>query len=212
MQTISVPSGQRVNLRLPDGTDVWLNSGTTMTYPVSFAKSTREVQIDGEAYFDVAHKANQPFIVKTYAMRVQVLGTQFNLAAYKKNKIFEASLLQGSIQINTEDNTPLLKLSPYEKATLINQKLVKGKIQDYDIFRWKEGLFCFKDLTFDELLKEFERYYDIRIIVKKEVLSKNKLTGKFRISDGLEYALNILKNEVNFTYQHDIEKNIIFIN
>ena len=92
MQTITVPAGQRVNLDLPDGSNVWLNAGTTMKYPVSFMKGKREVILNGEAYFEVAHNEKSPFVVRTHAMDIEVLGTKFNVEAYSKKAVFEASL------------------------------------------------------------------------------------------------------------------------
>lgn len=84
MQTVTVPSGQRANVILPDGTDVWLNAGTTIRYPISFMKGKREIILDGEAYFEVVHNEKCPFVVHTYAMDVEVLGTKFNVEAYSK--------------------------------------------------------------------------------------------------------------------------------
>ena len=99
MQTITVPAGQRVNLDLPDGSNVWLNAGTKMQYPVSFMTGKREVILDGEAYFEVVHNEKSPFVVHTSTLDVEVLGTKFNVEAYSARKIFETSLMEGKVKV-----------------------------------------------------------------------------------------------------------------
>ena len=142
MLTIIVPAGQRVNIELPDGSNVWLNAGTQMQYPVSFMEDKREIILDGEAYFDVARNEKCPFIVHTHAMDIEVLGTKFNVEAYAKQQNFEASLIQGKIKIKSpSDNNISQVLLPDYKSTLKNGKLVISKIEDYNIYRWKEGLY-----------------------------------------------------------------------
>lgn len=111
MQTITVPAGQRVNLDLPDGSNVWLNAGTTMQYPVSFMTDKREVILDGEAYFEVAHNEKSPFVVHTSTLDVEVLGTKFNVEAYSARKIFETSLMEGRVKVklpHDEKNSVIL--------------------------------------------------------------------------------------------------------
>lgn len=168
MQTIIVPAGQRVNIELPDGSNVWLNAGTQMQYPVSFMEDKREIILDGEAYFDVARNEKCPFIVHTHAMDIEVLGTKFNVEAYAKQQNFEASLIQGKIKIKSpSDNNISQVLLPDYKSTLKNGKLVISKIEDYNIYRWKEGLYCFKNKSFIEIIKDLEKYYNLKIIVDK---------------------------------------------
>ena len=136
MQTITVPAGQRVNLDLPDGSNVWLNAGTTMKYPVSFMKGKREVILDGEAYFEVAHNEKSPFVVRTHAMDVEVLGTKFNVEAYSAGRTFEASLMQGKVRVKSPANEKLaVVLLPHYKTTLKDGKLVVSKIDDYNVER-----------------------------------------------------------------------------
>lgn len=212
MQTIIVPPGQRVNLRLPDGSNVWLNAGTVMQYPISFMKDKREVTLDGEAYFEVAHNEECPFIVHTHTMDVEVLGTKFNVEASAKRKVFETSLMQGKVRIKSpSDEKKSLVLSTNYKTTLRNGKLIVNKIEDYNVYRWKEGLYCFKNKQFIEILENLERYYDLHIILKKQNIAKIVLTGKFRISDGLDYALRVLQQDVAFTYYRDEDNGTIYI-
>ena len=129
MQTITVPAGQRVNLDLPDGSNVWLNAGTTMQYPVSFMTDKREVILDGEAYFEVAHNEKSPFVVHTSTLDVEVLGTKFNVEAYSARKIFETSLMEGRVKVKLpHDEKNSVILAPNQKTTLIDGRLVVSKI------------------------------------------------------------------------------------
>lgn len=212
MQTITVPAGQRVNLDLPDGSNVWLNAGTRMQYPVSFMKDKREVILDGEAYFEVAHNAECPFVVHTGALDVEVLGTKFNVEAYSKRKTFETSLIQGKVRVKSPENKNIsVTLLPNQKTTLKDGKLVVSKIDDFNVYRWKEGLYCFKSKPFAEIMQDLERYYDLKIQLDKQSIARVALTGKFRISDGLDYALRVLQNDVAFTYKRDKENDVIYI-
>lgn len=212
MQTITVPAGQRVNLDLPDGSNVWLNAGTRMQYPVSFMKDKREVILDGEAYFEVAHNAECPFVVHTSTLDVEVLGTKLNVAAYSKRKVFETSLIQGKVRVKLPENKNIsVTLLPNQKTTLKSGKLVVSKIDDFNVYRWKEGLYCFKNKPFVEIMQDLERYYDLKIQLDKQSIARVALTGKFRISDGLDYALRVLQNDVAFTYKRDKENDVIYI-
>lgn len=213
MQTVTVPSGQRANVILPDGTDVWLNAGTTMRYPISFMKSKREITLDGEAYFEVAHNEKCPFVVHTYAMDVEVLGTKFNVEAYSKKNFFEASLMQGKVKVTSPSNeTQSVILSPNQKTTLEHGRLVVSEIDDYGIYRWKEGLYCFRDKPLGDIMKDLEKYYDLNISIHNQEIAGVVLTGKFRISEGLDYILRVLQTDVDFTYRRDVEQNRIYIN
>ena len=212
MQTITVPAGQRVNLDLPDGSNVWLNAGTTMKYPVSFMKGKREVILNGEAYFEVAHNEKSPFVVRTHAMDIEVLGTKFNVEAYSKKAVFEASLMQGKIRVKSPHNEKTaVVLLPNYKTTLKDGRLVVSKIDDYNVYRWKEGLYCFKSKRFTQIMEDLERYYDLKIQVDKKSIESVALTGKFRISDGLDYALRVLQKDVSFTYRRDKDNDVIYI-
>lgn len=212
MHTITVPAGQRVNLGLPDGSNVWLNAGTKLQYPVSFMRDRREVMLDGEAYFEVARNEKSPFVVRTHAMDVEVLGTKFNVDACSLRNTFETSLMQGKVRVKSSSNEELfVDLLPHYKTTLKEGKLVVSKIDDYDVYRWKEGLYCFRNKPFARIMEDLERYYDLKIELDKKNIAEVVLTGKFRISDGLDYALRVLQRDVSFTYRRDTDNDIIYI-
>ncbi len=212
MQSVIVPAGQRVNIVLPDGTDVWLNAGTRMDYPLSFMKSKREIILDGEAYFDVVKNDKAPFVVHTRKADVEVLGTRFNVRSTSKWNDFETSLIAGKVKVIPVENRREIVLNPSQKAVYEKGQWNVSIITDFDTYRWREGLYCFHDKTFGEILNDMEYYYDVNIITDRKKLLGEVLSGKFRIADGLDYALNVLRYSIDFNYRHDRERNIIYIN
>lgn len=212
MQTIDVPAGQRINITLSDGTNVWLNARTKLHYPTFFSKGKRQVILDGEAYFDVAENKKQPFIVETHACKLEVLGTKFNVDAYADKDRFEATLMAGSIRVssivNPEDQ---LILAPDSKVSLLDGKLTVTHVDDYNPYRWKEGLICFKNESFASIMQEFEKYYGVNIQIRHNQAPNYYFTGKFRQTDGIDYALRVLQRDIQFTYVRDDENQIIYI-
>lgn len=212
MQTITVPAGQRVSICLPDGSHVWLNARTTIQYPFSFKGDKRQISLDGQAYFDVVKNKQQPFIIRTDKATVEVFGTQFDVEAYSDKEEFETTLMSGSVRVVSASN-PLdrLTLTPDNKAYLENGRLKTAKVDDYNPYRWKEGLICFRNETFRNIMKDFEKYYGIRIEIENRQVLKYFYTGKFRQSDGVDYALRVLQKDIRFTYRRDDENHIIYI-
>lgn len=213
MQAVIVPPGQRVQLVLEDGTRVWLNSKSKLTYPASFGNDTREVTLDGEGFFEVTRNEEKPFIVKTHKYDVKVLGTTFNVYAYNtKSSSFETSLLHGSVDvISTENSNSHVLLKPHEKVTEENGILQKSTIDNLDRYRWKDGLICLDDEPFEDLMKKFSVYYDIQIKIENPTVRDYRCTGKFRQSDGVEYALKVIQKDLTFSYTRDDESNTIVI-
>lgn len=214
MQAILVPAGQRVQLILEDGTKVWLNSKSEFTYPTSFGDKTREVTLKGEGFFEVARDEKKPFIVKTTKYDVKVLGTTFNVYAYDNanGTAFETSLLHGSVDVvSNQDIEQHIILKTKESVSEVNGLLCKGVIDNLDRFRWKDGLICLDDVPFGTLMDKFSIYYDTHIQIENSKLLNYRCTGKFRQSDGLEYALKVIQKDLNFKFVRDSEKNSIII-
>ena len=212
MQTISVPAGQRVNITLPDGTNVWLNARTTIQYPLAFNQKKRQVKLDGQAYFDVTKNPEKPFVVQTEKFDVEVLGTKFDVEAYADKEDFETTLMEGRVKlVSTTDLAQTVTLKPDNKACLVNGQLRIVSVDDYNVYRWKEGLICFKNESFDAIMKDFEKYYGVSIEIDNQKVLKYFYTGKFRQTDGIDYALRVLQKDIRFTYTRDDENRIIYI-
>lgn len=211
MQTISVPPGQRVELTLADGTNVWLNAGTTFTFPNNFSSENREVELNGEGYFTVSRNEKKPFIVKTSFYNVKVLGTEFNVMAYAKTPMFEVSLLKGSVEVYSDARHQKVLLEPNTQASMENDELIKSPLIHFGNLLWKEGVICFDDEPVDRLIEKLELYFDTRIVVKNEAFMKKRYTGKFQAKKGVEHILNVFQLKDRFNYEKDEENNVIII-
>lgn len=206
------PPGQRAILKLYDGTTVWLNAASTLRYPNVFAGKSRNVELDGEAYFDVKHKDNIPFIVSTEKLDIEVLGTKFNVFAYNGQNEFTAYLEEGAIQIYTNsDKSNSLLLYPNEVAELKENMLAKRSVSNKDFLLWKEGIYAFDDLPFQEIINKLELYYDIKIEINNPALAEYKFSGKFRQRDGVVSALRTFQKVYNFSFHKDDDSNHITI-
>ena len=194
-QTLYVPAGQRAELILPDSTHVWLNARSKLVYPISFGKDIRQVELNGEAYFDVIHNEKQPFVVKTPQMDIQVLGTEFNVTAYSSSSDFEVALLRGCIELSSPRLSSNYRMKEKEHIRLQNNKLISKDISDYDYFRWKEGLICFNNESVATIIEKLKLYYDIDIEVYNQKFINSRYTGKFRTKDGIEQVLRVLQIE-----------------
>ncbi len=212
-QSIYVPAGQRAELMLADGTKVWLNSRSTLTFPGSFKGDIRNVKLDGEGYFAVTKNVEQPFIVETNKCNVKVLGTEFNVMAYAADSVWETSLLEGAVEILVPgSNNSGMRLEPNTMASLKGNRLVKGHIKEADYFLWREGLLCFNDISVRDMIEKLKLYYGVDIVVNNTRILKNRYTGKFRTKDGVEHVLKVLRLNNKFTYTKDDETNVITIN
>ncbi|WP_099465505.1 MULTISPECIES: FecR family protein [Parabacteroides] len=213
LQAVLVPAGQRVQLILEDGTKVWLNSNSSFTYPTSFGSKSREVELNGEGFFEVTKDTRKPFIVKTKKYDIKVLGTTFNVYAYDHEaNTFEAALLNGSIDVSSkanEKNHIILKTKG--KVSEVDGLLRKQAIDNLDRFRWKDGQIYLDDVPFETLMEKFSLYYDVHIKIENTKVLNYHCTGKFRQSDGIEYALKVLQKDVKFSFDRDEKDKTILI-
>lgn len=213
LQTITVPAGQRAQITLADGTHVWLNAKSTLTYAANFGRKERNVELDGEAYFEVAKNKSIPFFVNTEMNRVRVVGTSFNICAYKGSKEFGATLVEGIVDIYPANNDQVItRLQKDEYFLNEDGKCKKTALPSYDYLRWKEGLYCFDDAPFSDVLGRLEKYYNVTInVTDPELMNYGSFTGKFREQDGLEHILKTISRDHPFNYSINEEKNVITI-
>lgn len=190
-QELSVPAGQRAHIVLPDGSKVWVNAGSTLTYPSIFGEE-RRVKLNGEAFFEVA-KGTLPFIVSTGKVDIKALGTQFNVFNYPSEELTVA-LLEGSVRVyHPEQEQQGVLLSPEQQLTATaNGRFLVGSITKDPII-WKDGLYAFDKQKLKDILKKLELYYDVKIIVKDTSILEYEYTGKFRQRDGVMEVLRIIQ-------------------
>jgi ferric-dicitrate binding protein FerR (iron transport regulator) len=211
MQQIHVPAGNRTSLTLPDGTLVWLNSNTTLTYPNIFPDNERVVELNGEAYFEVAKSKHKPFIAKTHKYNVEVLGTTFNLEAYDDKPDFVTTLFTGKVKLYDEQHKDeALFLNAGETAALADNSLIVSTTET-ESYRWRDGLIVIEDKSFEEIMRLFEKYFDHHIIIKNEKVKRLGYHGKLRIADGVDHGLRVLQKDFRFTYKRDEDTKIITI-
>lgn len=210
--TLYVPAGQRMKLTLSDGTDVWLNSQTKLTYPGIFSGKERRVRVEGEAFFEVARNPEKPFIVSSKGVEMKVLGTKFNVYSYPEEEGIETSLLEGSLKVYyPETETQAITLRPQERVTVKREKMEVDILRHTDYFLWKEGIYSFKNEPLIHILKKLELYFDVRIIVKDPSISGWEYTGKFRQRDGIDEILRMIQKIHKFHITKEEDKNILIL-
>jgi len=209
---VVVPAGQRANITLPDGTNVWLNSLSELSYPVVFTGGERRVKLSGEGFFDVTHNAQQPFIVHTEHYDIKVLGTKFDVVSFSSHDDFSVSVIEGQVQVAERNNAAnAMVCSANQEARKRDWGLIKQNIPDSDVFLWREGLLCFRNTSLEKLFERFEYSYGMRVVFNTTSLPKVEFNGKFRVSDGIFHALRVLQRDVAFSYEWDENRNIIYI-
>ena len=208
--TLYVPPGQRAQLTLQDGTEVWLNAQSTLKYPSKFTKKQRKVEVLGEAYFDVAKNSKRPFIVSTPHVNLEVLGTQFNIYSYSEVNNVETTLIEGSLKVidNLDKNNSVI-LKPNQQVSYENGKLSVSPILNSEHILWREGIYSFDNEKLIDIIEKLELYYDVKIIVEDPEIFNINYTGKFRQRDGIDEILRILQIIQPFKIKKDRDKNQI---
>ncbi|MVZ63759.1 FecR family protein [Sphingobacterium humi] len=158
---LTTPNGGQYRVTLPDGSKVWLNAASRLDYPMSFKGDERRVQLSGEAYFEVAHNAEQPFIVESNDQLVQVLGTSFNVNAYHDEPATATTLVSGSIRINTERNNSPVVMKPGQQALTTNKTINVRQVDIQDYIAWRNGQISLNDADLITVIRQIERWYDI---------------------------------------------------
>ncbi|MDD2247730.1 MULTISPECIES: FecR family protein [Proteiniphilum] len=193
MNKLIVPYGKQSRITLADGTQVWLNSGTTLEFPSSFTKNKREVYLTGEMYIEVAPDKNRSFYVHTSDFNVRVYGTKFNASSYAGSPA-SVVLVEGSIGLQSDDGKQELRLSPDEQAVYSDNGTFQTKRVNVQPFiSWKDGYLTFEDTPVTEALKQIERYYNLSFNYGDEVSFQGiTCTGKIILSDNLDNVMTAL--------------------
>jgi ferric-dicitrate binding protein FerR (iron transport regulator) len=159
--TIKIPRGGEYQLSLSDGTQIWLNAETTLRYPVTFSDKTREVFLEGEAFFEIAKNSDWPFIVNTSDIKVNVLGTSFNIRAYKDEDVTSATLVSGKVSLIQAGNEQEFYLTPSDQAVVSKQETRIHKVNVDQFIAWKNGRILFEGNTLEEIFVDLSRWYNI---------------------------------------------------
>lgn len=225
---LEVPYGSKSALTLPDGTRLWVNSGSKLTYDNNFGKTNRDIQITGEVYFDVAQNSKLPFIVTAGKIKIKALGTAFNVKAYPEEKIVETTLVQGLVEVVKEGNKKTILLKPSEKVVITEAEDIKPTNDSKDLIStaedkkltqeadsnvfinknidteketsWKEGKLIFDREPLESLAIKLERKYNVHFSFADEKLKTFKYTGTFK-DLSLEQIMEAMRfsSPINYT-------------
>ena len=204
LQTIKTPVGMQTDFLLPDGSHVWLNSGSVFKYPASFAKDTRQVELIGEAFFDVVKDASHPFLVKAGKMNVEVKGTRFNIINYPEDPLTELILESGSVRLFSGDynnQKTIAFIKPGELAILDNaqNKLSVSQVDVEKYTAWKEGMLIFREDQMDEVARKLNRWFNVEIVLQSSELKDYVYTATYR-DETLPQILELLKISAPIKY------------
>ena len=199
---IQVPKGEKSSITLYDGTKVWLNSGTTLKYPVVFSNNLRKVYLVGEAYFDVAKNKNQPFIVNADKIDIEVLGTRFDVCAYPGDKEYLVTLEEGSVHARSVKNNSQVILSPGEQGvfSIKTNTITRTQVNTALYSSWKENLLHLEDAELGEVIKKMERWYGIDIEIDKSFDPQEKYNLTIK-TESLREMLKLLSKTTPMEYE-----------
>ncbi|MGV8094551.1 MAG: FecR family protein [Mangrovibacterium sp.] len=216
MDQLIIPYGNRSKIRLSDGTIVWLNAGSSLIYPSRFTGKRREIFLSGEAFFDVYRDPDQPFIVKTNALDIKVLGTQFNVSAYREDSVIQTVLEEGAVAFH-HDGLGLFEkdpeLSPNQMAVYHKNKK-ETKIYQVDpgfYSSWTKGLLSLSNTDLQGILKKLERYYNVSFRFDDPLKGTMVITGKLDLNEGLAEAFEYIERVAGITFKK-INENAYEIN
>ena len=208
MQVVSVPNGAKTEFELPDGSSLWLNGGSAISYASNF-KHNRTVELQGEAFFDVV-KSHAPFTVKTKSGRVEVLGTAFNVQAYTEGE-FTTTLERGKVKILNAEGKPLGSLEPGEQVQLIDNKFVKDQVDTQIYTSWKDGKLIFVRETFPVTMRRLERWFNVDIEYSSDDFEGLWFSGTIE-NESISEVMDIICKVAPVTYSYNSKERMIKVN
>jgi len=216
MNEVIIPFGKKSEISLADGTKVWINAGSRLAFPSKFTKKTREVYLEGEAYFEVAKNDAQPFIVKAGEVDIKVLGTHFDVLSYENDANVETILLEGSIVMTSSGSFGIGKkevvLEPNQHASFnkeANNVKVSFAPNAEEYIAWTVGWFQFSRESLDRVFTKLERYYNVEIITPESFPTNELITGKLDLKDSIDKVMTALSDVAKINYR--ISENNIYI-
>lgn len=202
---IEIPRGGEYSLVLADGTKVWLNSESSLRYPVQFVGNKRKVELTGEAYFEVAHNPNRPFVIESHDMEIKVLGTSFNVSSYEDGEYIATTLVEGSVELSCLGNMELLK--PGFQATVKkgDNRFKLEQVNTALYTSWKDGVFRYKDQSLEEICHQLSRWYNVEFFFTDHKYRELRFTGAAKKNNQLGFTLDLIEKmaDVQFAIKDD---------
>lgn len=207
---LKVPRGGEFFVVLSDSSKIWLNSETTLRYPVEFVSNERIVTLEGEGYFEVAH-SDKPFKVITGEQVVEVLGTSFNISSYKEDALTFTTLIEGKVKVFLEDKPEIQQtLQPnYQSYLYKNEQIISiREVDPFPYIAWKEGRFFFKKKPLSEIANTLSRWYDVDIKIENTQIGNLKFTGDLKRYENLNNILTLIKETNEISYEFTDESTV----
>ena len=211
--TLEIPRGGEYFIELSDGTKIWINSDSKLRYPVEFMGQSRKIELIGEAYFEVAHNSDKPFIVTSGTQRVEVLGTSFNISSYEIDDFILTTLVEGQVKVENSLNEQKSTHLKSNQQSILDKKtgLIESKEVKVDEYvAWQTGWFRFNDKSISQIMVALARWYDLEVVFENENISNKHFSGGFKRYDSFDQARKIIEQtgEINFKVQG---KKVIFL-
>lgn len=218
MNEFFVPHGNRSSVVLPDGSKVWISNGTKLIYPEEFTGKNRVVELEGEGFFDVTHDKAHPFLVKVGQSRIKVLGTRFAVVAYPDDQSIKAELISGEIRFEVKENSQTDQFRSYlmtpSQCLVFDKssgKVTASEVTDNFYDYWLNGVYQFKNETFEELAKKIERIYNVEVTFEEEMLKKRLFSGSLSIHDNIYTLMDVFERAAKEPFSYSREGNHIYI-
>ena len=208
MNVLSVPKGRHSSLILPDGTKVWVNSGTVLQFPEIFEKEKRMIYVEGEVYLEVTKDASCPFYVKTNQMEIRVLGTSFGIVAYKDENFQSVVLKEGSVAVEGYKSGKQI-IKPNDLLVLENGQMSVSQVNVYDYISWIDGILQFREKNLGEVLRSISRYYRVQFSYPPDI-EQVKCSGKLVLFDNMDQVLQTLQKTLSVSFHR--KGNLIEVN
>ncbi len=207
---ISVPYGQMSQLVLSDGTKVWLNSGTSLKYPDRFGAKQRSVYLDGEAFFEISGIPEKPFFVHLDDIQLKVVGTSFNVSAYKEDMNTSVALVEGEVVINNSSGEKIAQLLPQQtlsKKTGTTEFAIAENVDTRFYNSWKNGTIYFEDQTLEQITSKLERWYNVEIIFADPSVKNYKFTGTILKNKPVDQVMQVFELLLSVRFEQKIKAN-----
>ncbi len=206
-QKVIVPSGQRADLTMSDGTVVSVNSGSIIEYPHNFSAKNRHLFLKGEALFQVSSDAKRPFIVTVNNIDVVATGTCFNIDSYSNKNYFDVTLIDGTVELFSREGELMTHLNPNENAriSLVNDEIIIAAVDPYFYTSWKDGFITFSDRRLEDIAYDLERWFNVKIIFARESSKDIRYSGTILKNKPIDQILEILKLTSDFVYDIHIK-------
>ncbi len=206
IKNVTTSHGGYKTVVLPDGSSITLNAESSLSYPEKFTDTSREVTLEGEAFFDIQRDVTKPFIVHTKHLKVRVLGTSFNVKSYAKDDKIETTLVTGKVEVIQEETKRPIILTPSQRATFNKEKngIEIDKVDSKRIVAWKQGKLIFDKTSLKQVVLDLNRKYNVDFIIESDSLLHYKYTGEFD-NLSLEEVLKLLKisSSINYKYENN---------